>query len=353
MILNLGGINLKLGFSTNGFHRYIHRRKKTPEKVLEFTVFFIIFLLFVGLIYQFIATEMDKGKFKMKGKLVSVGSYRIFTNTSGSGAYSIVFINDMNTPMEQWNRVKEEIQGDYRVFSYDRNGYGWSDSSGEEVDMKRSVTELKTALSRSGVYSPYILVGHGYGGLIATEFANKYSENVAGVVLIDSLMEEEIKSEEFQKSIKKQVSKAGVGRFFSYFGASRLGYTTNILKNDEAFLKNLSDSEKELFLSQRVTSKHSTAYYRELQILKDYEGKIQEENTLGNIFLHILTPEKKYNDEEMDKQYINKQSNLEKLSTRSEQAIVEDTSSYIQVDRPDAVIKAINKIAKESNKEKK
>ena len=38
--------------------------------------------------------------------MVSVGGYRVFTNTSGSGPYSIVFINDMNTPMEQWNRLK-------------------------------------------------------------------------------------------------------------------------------------------------------------------------------------------------------------------------------------------------------
>lgn len=344
---------MKLGFSTNSFYRYIHRRKKTPEKVLEFIVFFIIFILFVGLIYQFIATQVDKGKYKMKGKLVSVGSYRVFTNTSGSGSYSIVFISDMNTPVEQWNRVKEEIEGDYRLFCYDRNGYGWSDSSGDEVDMKKTISELKTALSKSGVYSPYILVGHGYGGLIATEYAKKYSENVAGVVLIDSLMEEEIKSEEFQKTINKQVSKAKIGRFLSYFGGIRLGYKTNILNNDEVFLKNMSDSEKELFLSHRVTSKHCTAYYKELQILQNYEGNIQEENALENVFVQVLTPAKKYNNEEKDKQYISMQGNLEKLSSKAEQVLVEDSSSYIQVDRPETVIKAINKIVKESSKQKK
>jgi len=344
---------LKLGFSTNSFHRYVHRRKKTPQKVLEFTVFFTIFLLFVGLVYQFIATEVDKSKFKMRGSLISVGKYRVLTNTSGSGSYSIVFINDINTPIEQWNDVKEKIKDDYKVFSYDRNGYGWSDSSGEEVDMKKTISELKNALSRSGVYSPYVLVGHGYGGLIATEFAKKYPENVSGVVLIDSLMEEDIKSEEFQKSINKQLMKAGVGRFFSYFGGLRLTYKTKIFKNDEAFLKNLSNTEKELFLSQRVTSKHYSAYYKELQILKDYKGKIQEDDALGDIFLHILTPANKYNDEEKDNDYINKQSNLEKLSSKAEQVIVEDSSSYIQVDRPEAVVKAINKIVKEAKKQKK
>ncbi|WP_143312653.1 hypothetical protein, partial [Clostridium sp. N3C] len=70
---------MKLGFSTNSFHRYVHRRKKTPQKVLEFTVFFTIFLLFVGLVYQFIATEVDKSKFKMRGSLISVGKYRVLT----------------------------------------------------------------------------------------------------------------------------------------------------------------------------------------------------------------------------------------------------------------------------------
>ncbi|HCW04279.1 MAG TPA: hypothetical protein DGK91_06975 [Clostridium sp.] len=73
---------------------------------------------------------------------------------------------------------------------------------------------------------------------------------------------------------------------------------------------------------------------------------------MQDIFLQILTPANKYGDEEMDKQYIKKQRNLEKLSSESEHILVEDTSSYIQVDRPDAVIKAINKIIKESNKKK-
>lgn len=349
----LGGINLKLGFSTNSFYRYIHRRKKTPEKILEFIFFFIIFLLFAGLLYQFIATQVDKNNYKMKGKLVSVGSYRVFTNTSGSGSYSIIFINDMNTPIEQWNRIKEEMEKEHKVFSYDRSGYGWSDASGEEIDMNKSISELKSALSRTGTYGPYILVGHGYGGLIATEYAKKYSDNVAGVVLIDSLMEEEIKSEEFQKFLSKQIKKAKLSRFSSYFGVLRLGYKTNIFTQDDQFLKNLSDSEKELFLSHRVTSKHSTAYYKELQLLKDYKGNIQEDNALNNVLLQILTPSSKYNDEEKDKQYVDKQSNLGRLSSRAEQVLVDNSSSYIQVDRPDEVIKAINKIVKESSKDKK
>ena len=60
----------------------------------------------------------------------------------------------------------------------------------------------------------------------------------------------------------------------------------------------------------------------------------------------MLTPAKKYNNEEKDKQYISMQGNLEKLSSKAEQVLVEDSSSYIQVDRPETVIKAINKIVK-------
>lgn len=341
---------MKFSLSSNVFHKYTKKKRTWIFNVIQFILFFLIFIFFAGVLYQFIASEMDKNQFKMKGKFVSVGSYRLMVNTSGNGKYTVVFEGDMGTPIQQWNGVREQLGKDYKLFSYERSGYGWSDSSGETIDLSRSVIDLKNALSRSGCTSPYILVGHGYGGLIMTEFAKKYPNEVTGVVLVDSLMEENIKSKEFQNQLKIDMGKISTSRILSYAGGIRLAYSLDILKNDEPFLKNFTASERALFQSQRVTPKYYAAYYNELKVLKGYNESQQQQGALKNIFVEILTPASKYNDEKRDKEYGDQQKKLAALSSKGEQMLVERTNTYIQVDRPDAIINAIDRIVKKAGK---
>lgn len=346
----IGGFYMRLGFSTNVFHKYTEQKKRLGLKIVEFTAFFMIFIFILGGVYQFIATEMDKAQFKIKGKMVSVGSYRLMVNTSGSGKYSIVFESDIGTPIQQWNPVKEELSKDYRVFSYERSGYGWSDASGEKIDISRSVNDLKKALSRAGIPSPYILVGHGYGGLVMTEFARKYPDEVAGIVLVDSLIEEDIRTSDFQKELKGKLTKAGISRFFSYAGGIRIAEKLNLLKNNEDYLKSMAETEQKLFQSQRVAPKYYATYYKELKVLKDYKENIQQEGILKDKFLEILTPAHKFTNDEKDSVYVEQQKQLEKLSNNAEQMVVERCRSYIHIDRPDAIINAVNKIVKKAGK---
>lgn len=344
-------MRMKFPVSSNIFHKYNKKRKTWISKLFQSVIFFCIFIFFAGVLYQFIATESDRNQFKMKGKYVNVGSYRLMVNTGGSGKYTVVFESDIGTPIQQWNDVREGLSKDYNLFSYDRNGYGWSDSSGEAADISKAVKDLKNALSKSGFSSPYILVGNGYGGLLMTEFAAKHPNEVAGVVLIDSIMEDEIKSKEFQSQLKKDMTKYGSYKFFSYMGGMRLAYQFNILKNNEQFLKNFSDSDKGLFKSQRIMSKYYSAYYNELKILKNYDGNIQKNGALKDTFVEVLTPANKFGDAEKDKQYVEKQKKLVSMTGKGEQMLVEKSSGYIQVDRPDAVMNAIDRIVKKVGKQ--
>ena len=341
---------MRFALSTNIFHKYTQQKKRLGLKIIEFIAFFMIFIFFSGVLYQFIATEMDKNEFKMKGRMVSVGSYRLMVNTSGTGKYSVVFESDIGTPIQQWNTVKEELSKDYKVFTYERNGYGWSDSSGEKIDISKSVSDLKKALSRAGIPSPYILVGHGYGGIIMTQYAKKYPQEVVGVVLIDSLLEENLKTKDYQMYVKKEVAKAKTARFFAYAGGIRLADKLDMLSKKEEFLVNLTENEKNLFFSQRVTPKHYAAALSELKVLVDYEDNIQQEGILKNKFVEILTPAHKYKDDEKDKAYVEQQKQLLALSDNSNQMVLERCGGFIHIDRPDAIVNAVNKIAKKAGK---
>jgi pimeloyl-ACP methyl ester carboxylesterase len=52
---------------------------------------------------------------------------------------------------------------------------------------------LERALSAAGERSPYVLVGHSYGGLIVRLYASRFPERVKGVVLVDSSHEDQMR----------------------------------------------------------------------------------------------------------------------------------------------------------------
>jgi len=71
------------------------------------------------------------------------------------------------------------------VVSYDRAGLGWSDLRPMPRTADRLVEELHTLLKRAAIPPPYILVGHSFGGLTMPLFAARFSDEVAGMVLVD------------------------------------------------------------------------------------------------------------------------------------------------------------------------
>jgi pimeloyl-ACP methyl ester carboxylesterase len=85
-----------------------------------------------------------------------------------------------------WVLVQREVSGTTRVCAYDRAGTGWSETGPEPRDAKRISGELHALLEGAGIESPYVLVGHSFGGLYAQTYAARYAEEVAGVCLVES-----------------------------------------------------------------------------------------------------------------------------------------------------------------------
>ena len=71
--------------------------------------------------------------------------------------------------------------------TYDRAGMGYSEPGPLPRTAERFAGELHTLLQQARIEGPYVLVGHSAGGLTARVFAHAYAEDVAGVVLIDSM----------------------------------------------------------------------------------------------------------------------------------------------------------------------
>jgi pimeloyl-ACP methyl ester carboxylesterase len=146
----------------------------------------LLTLAVIGAIYQAIATEIDQRTYSPPGEMVDVNGHLMHINCMGEGNPTVI-LEAANLGMSaHWVRVQQQLAQGTRVCSYDRAGLGWSERGPEPRDARQISSELHTLLKGAGTEGPYVLVGHSYGGLYARMYAARYSEEVAGVVLVDS-----------------------------------------------------------------------------------------------------------------------------------------------------------------------
>ena len=197
-----------------------------------------------------------------------------------------------------WNSVLREISMLSSVLIYDRAGLGKSEKSSNPRTSREMVKELKELLSEAQIKPPYILVGHSFGGVNMRMFATEYTNEVSGLVLIDSTPEHyrerflPTMSQNFQQAYNKQ---------FVYEG------------NYDEFmesLKQLKETRKKLNVPLIVLSAGKKAHY-----------SIESQGLWNEMQREIL-----------------------EISSDGELIIAENSPHYIQNDEPEVVVSAIKKL---------
>src|SRR5919107_4053130 len=147
----------------------------------------LLVLAVMGAIYQVIATQVDQSTYPPPGEMVDVGTHSLHISCAGQGSPTVILEAANGGMSAHWARVQQQVAQTTRVCAYDRAGLGWSEPGPEPRDAKQVSSELHTLLANAaGTEGPYVLVGHSYGGLYARMYAARYSEEVAGMVLVDS-----------------------------------------------------------------------------------------------------------------------------------------------------------------------
>jgi CubicO group peptidase (beta-lactamase class C family)/pimeloyl-ACP methyl ester carboxylesterase len=132
------------------------------------------------------------------GTLVHVGERALFLSCSGTGSPTVILESGLNDTAAVWSAVQSEVAATTRVCSYDRANVlgGASDPSDPTASTPRLrsaaelVADLHALLAAAAVPGPYVLVGHSVGGLVIRLYAATYSEEVAGLVLVDATHED-------------------------------------------------------------------------------------------------------------------------------------------------------------------
>ena len=185
--------------------------------------------LFVGIVYQTVSQAFDRRKYPPQGQLVDIGGFRLHLNCIGQGTPTVVMDAGGCAPSITWGLVPSEIAKFTRVCTYDRAGLGWSDPNPRiSRTSQQSVDELHLLLTKAGINPPYILVGHSLGGVNMRLYANQYPEDVVGLVLVDSSLENQMTSEMWRR-VKMQSWLYQVLRVVSQVGVLRLIGEMNLL----------------------------------------------------------------------------------------------------------------------------
>ena len=158
----------------------------------------------VFLILSKVARARLKKRYPPIGRMIDIGGYRLHMQVEGDGSPTVVLDSGAGGIGLGWELVRPAIARVTRVVAYDRAGLGWSEPGPQPRTASRMAEELHALLQNGNIPGPYILVGHSLGGSVDRQFAARYPTEVAGLVMVDSAHEQQMKH--FPEVMVKMVS---------------------------------------------------------------------------------------------------------------------------------------------------
>jgi pimeloyl-ACP methyl ester carboxylesterase len=318
------------------------------KRVLLGMVGLVLVLLLAGVVFQFVMTRIDARRYPAPGEMVDVGGYDLHLYCTGEagGAPSVVMDSGLGGTVLDWQLVQPEVAKFARVCTYDRAGMGWSDPGDQPRTSQQIVKELHTLLGNAGVVEgPYVLVGHSFGGTNMQVYASHYPDEVAGLVLVDSALEDE-KAVTLTQSLQpspvllKIYATIGLTRLPYTLGGEPPGLTSPELEDEQAAI---SSHRKHVFAVADETS----------SLQESFNENRADPMSLGNKPLMVLSAgsvqltgtglsQEQVN--LIDELHSDSQAALTRRSENAKQIIAEDSGHYIQVERPALVIDAVRHV---------
>lgn len=122
------------------------------------------------------------------GVRVDVGGYRMHIIAEGDarGGPILIWIPGGHGQGLALYHLHAAIRDETRSILFDRPGTGWSDPGPFPRRTALEAEELAELLERAGEAGPFVLAGHSYGGLLAANFARRYPDRTAALVLLDA-----------------------------------------------------------------------------------------------------------------------------------------------------------------------
>src|SRR5689334_7801814 len=160
----------------------------------------VIAVLGLQMVLQLLCVRMDTRKFPLPGTLVKTASGTMHVQQSGSGSPPVILEAGIAASSLNWSILQPQLARLTSTYSYDRAGLGWSTHGSYACTLQRMSDGLHEMVGAAGIATPYVLIGHSYSAYIIRLYAQRFPEELAGVILVDPLTPEEwIKPKRFQR----------------------------------------------------------------------------------------------------------------------------------------------------------
>jgi pimeloyl-ACP methyl ester carboxylesterase len=289
-------------------------------------------------------------------RLVDIGGgRRLNVHCVGHGSPTVIFESGLGDQIRAWAMVQPVIGANTQACSYDRAGLGFSDPSDRPGTSENAVDDLHRLLAAASIKPPYILVGHSLGGMYIRLYADRNRSEVAGLVLVDPVSEEQGRryaeldlstktlNDEYVAAIRSECVPAAV-RGFEIGSAI---YNRCVAGPDPRFSAEFNHA----LAANQATPAHIQAVWSEwTNVFTISSDQVRAaKRPFGDLPLIILSraPFPRGADETQEMRdaknhlWMELHDDLARLSSRGNNQVVPGASHFIQFDKPDVVIAAI------------
>lgn len=307
-----------------------------------------IFALF-GVAYNTWALHRLQASHPVPGAFLTVAGHRMHLFCSGTGLPTVVLEAGLGDDWIYWQKVQPEIAKTTRICSYDRAGLGWSEPQSPPQNAETISSRLHALLQAAHEHGPYILVGASAGGFYVRQYFSKFPEDVAGVVLVDSSVPEQLTvfpgRMDTAANRKKRHHDASWQWVREFTGYARL---TGHCKGD---VEKGLESYAPLVAAETCRPSFTTAWLPEYDAFWASAAEASRAHCCGDAPLLIISQDPDRPKNGWDAQSIAQQpmwsqlqDNLKRLSPHSRRIIAGLSGHHVMIDRPDVVISGIQQV---------
>ena len=302
-----------------------------------------------GTAYEFYARGQAHAQYPPPGQLVDIGGRKMHLDCRGAGSPTVVLESGLdNNGSMSWYSVQDELAKITRTCAYDRAGVMWSEPKSTPQNADAVAQDLHATLASAGITGPLVLVCHSLGGPYIMSYTRQFPDDVKGLVFVDCSHPDQM--ERMPEKIADQLRVP-----LAYKVVSALSWT-GILR-----LLPLTEMpgmpERVTLIGRAYLGETAGASLAEMEAIETTFRQGGQLRDLGARPLVVLTamqpipedllaslgltPE---DGEQMQAVWEVLHADEASWSSNSRQQNVPDSMHYIQYQRPDLVIEAVNEV---------
>lgn len=160
---------------------------KVLKNICIVSIAVILLVLLSVFIYHNYQLSKESSLIKSEGTLVNFNNKKINVYKEGNGEDTYVFMSGSGiaAPVYELKGLYSKFSKENKIAVIERAGYGYSEAFHDDRDIDTMLEQSREALIQSGNKPPYVLVPHSISGIEAIYWAQKYPNEVKGIIALD------------------------------------------------------------------------------------------------------------------------------------------------------------------------